>query len=204
MPMIHARSFHNFSYAPRSSRRLVARRSALGARRSVVFTASSGIKSQKRKIEARAKRKISVSRLNEAQQQYDKCVNMQIVNLFPPYTTFVITFSSWYLCLRCSHSTRRRFTAAAIWCRTQFWESTAEKRRRRRKLFRFTRKIEIKLKFTSENSCRYLIYEANLTKLHLGWMSFTLDSRNWIWRHLAIDWIKLREKGNSSNAQLVT
>lgn len=94
----------------------------------------------------------SVSRLNEAQQQYDKCVNMQIANLFPSYfPTFVITF--FRLISLFGVAPHSRFSRCHLVPR--FYGET------HLRMKEFAEKIEIKLKFTGINLCRYLIYEPN-------------------------------------------
>lgn len=59
-------------------------------------------------------RENSVSRLNEAQQQYDKCVNMQIVNLFP-LIFFLVCDNISLISLFASPPPY--FIDVAIWCR---------------------------------------------------------------------------------------
>lgn len=91
---------------------------------------------------------------------------MQIVNLFPLLysSTFVITFCfPSDISVRCFPLVSTRFIGSAIWCRAFMSEFI-------RKGKKEAKKIEIKLKFTARNLCRYVIYERNL--LYRDFLSF--------------------------------
>lgn len=100
---------------PRGFRGISALRSSSSLRRSLAFSTETFLPGKS----ATSGIFFSVSRLNEAQQQYDKCVNMQIVNLFPLTHFFRfdvcdnISFG-WYLCSRLAP---RASSLSAIWCR---------------------------------------------------------------------------------------